>query len=303
MLKMAVLAKQVPDTKHVVGEVMKADGTLNRAALPAIFNPEDLHALELALRIKDRVGGHITVITMGPPAAAEILRDSLSRGADAGVLVTDRRLAGSDTLATSIALAAAVQKLAPLDLVLCGRQAIDGDTAQTGPQTAQKLGMPQVTYVEDVREIADGKITFFRRLGRHSEVVLAATPVFITVTSDAGEPRPLRAKRALKFRRARVAAEIAARLAKAPHSLSGEALDKAVAAEKAKLEAAGLLLPTWGVDELGLQPNLVGLAGSPTKVKRCENVVLRTGEYKQVEPTDDGARSLIGELVHDHILG
>lgn len=301
MLKMAVLAKQVPDTKHVVGEVMKPDGTLNRAALPAVFNPEDLHALELALRIKDRFGGHITVLTMGPAGAGEVLRDSLSRGADAGVLLTDRRLAGSDTLATSIALAAAIQKISPLDLVLCGRQAIDGDTAQTGPQTAQKLGLPQVAYVEDVRDVRQGKITLFRRLGRHAEIVEASLPIFVTVTADAGEARPARAKRMLKYRRARVALEIRGKLSNS--GLAGAELDQRLAQECSKLEKDGLLLTTWGVDELGLDQSLVGIPGSPTKVKKCENVVLKTGEYKQIDPNEAGARKLIGELVHDHILG
>jgi electron transfer flavoprotein beta subunit len=301
MLKMAVLAKQVPDTKHVAVEVMKPDGTLNRAALPAIFNPEDLHALEMALRIKDRFGGHVTVLTMGPMNAAEVLRDSLSRGADAGILLNDRALAGSDTLATSIALAAGVQKISPLDLVLCGRQAIDGDTAQTGPQTAQKLGLPQVTYVEDVREVGGGKITLFRRLGRHSELIEAALPIFITVTADAGDARPPRAKRLLRYRRARVMAEL--RSAYTKQGLAGDALDQRVRDECGALETQGLLLTTWGLDDLGLEPGMVGIAGSPTKVKRCENVVLKTGEYKQIDPNEAGARRLVGELVHDHILG
>ncbi|HEY3322099.1 MAG TPA: electron transfer flavoprotein subunit beta/FixA family protein [Planctomycetota bacterium] len=300
MLKMVVLAKQVPDTKHVAVEVMKPDGTLNRAALTPIFNPEDLHALELALRIKDRAGGHVTLLTMGPPSAADILRDALSRGADAGILVTDRKLAGSDTLATSVALAAAIQKISPLDLVLCGRQAIDGDTAQTGPQTAQKLGRPQVTYVEDVREITNHRVTLFRRLGRHAEVVECPLPAFVTVTSDTGDVRPPRAKRLLKYRRARTVGEI--RNALAPKIAPAE-LEQKVAEEKAALEAAGLLLATWGIDDLGIDPVLVGLGGSPTKVKKCENVVLKTGEFKQIEPTEVGAKQLITELVHDHILG
>jgi electron transfer flavoprotein beta subunit len=301
MLKMAVLAKQVPDTKHVVGEVMKPDGTLNRAALPAVFNPEDLHALELALSLKDRFGGHITVITMGPPNAAEVLRDSLSRGADQGILISDRRLAASDTLATSVALAAAVRKISPLELVLAGRQAIDGDTAQTGPQTAQKLGMAQVTYVEQVPDFQTGKITLFRRLGRHTETIECSVPVFVTVTSDAGEARPPRIKRLLKFRRARVAMELKAELTSA--GVPAAEVDRRVAEETVRLQERGLFLPTWGVDELGLENNAVGVAGSPTKVKRCENVVLKTGEFKQIEPTETGARKLIGELVHDHILG
>ncbi|MFH0938493.1 MAG: electron transfer flavoprotein subunit beta/FixA family protein [Planctomycetota bacterium] len=301
MLKMVVLAKQVPDTKHVIGEVMKPDGTLNRAALLAIFNPEDMHALEVALRIKDRWGGHITVITMGPANATDILRDSLSRGADAGILLTDRRLAGSDTLATSMALAAAVQKISPLDLVLCGRQAIDGDTAQTGPQTAHKLGLPQVTYVEDVRELRGNKLTLFRRLGRHAEIIECATPVFITVTADAGEARPACAKRLLFYRRARTAPEIRSQLSAS--GLTGEELDRRTMIECARLQEKNLLLPTWNVDDLGLDQSLVGIPGSPTKVKRCENVVLKAGAYKQIESSEAGVRGLITELVHDHILG
>jgi electron transfer flavoprotein beta subunit len=303
MLQMAVLAKQVPDTKHVVGEVMKPDGTLNRSALPAIFNPEDLHALELALRLKDRYGGRVTIISMGPPGAAEILRDALARGADSGILVTDRLLAGSDTLATSIALAAAVRRIMPLELVLSGRQAIDGDTAQTGPQTAQKLGLPQVTYVEEVREVADGRATLFRRLGRHAELIAAPLPLFLTVTSEAGLPRPPRVKRLLKYRRARTLFELRKEISAARPGTGEAELARLAAAEAQRLEAAGLLLATWDLEELGLDPSLVGLAGSPTKVHRCESVILKSGEYKKIEPTEAGARQLVAELVHDHILG
>ena len=301
MLKMAVLAKQVPDTKHVVGEVIKPDGTLNRAALLPIFNPEDLHALELALQIKDRVGGHVTVITMGPPSAATLLRDALSRGADQGVLISDRALAGSDTLATSVALAAAVRKISPVDVVLCGRQAIDGDTAQVGPQTAEKLGWAQVTYVESIREIANHKISVFRRLGRHAELIEIKVPVLLTVTNDTDTPRSPRVRQLLRYTRARTLGEIRAELTAA--KLAGDELERRVKEETARLQADGVLIPTWGIDDLGVQPELVGLAGSPTKVKRCENVILKTGEYKKIEPTDEGAGLLIGELVHDHILG
>src|SRR5512143_1015540 len=159
-----VLVKQVPDTRRVTGEAMTRDGTMNRGALPAIFNPEDLNALEMALQIKERHGGTVTVITMGPPKAADILRESLWRGADRVILLTDRRFAGADTLATSIALRQAIEKLDRYDLILAGRQAIDGDTAQVGPQTAEKLGIPQVTYAESVLEIADGAVTVERVL-------------------------------------------------------------------------------------------------------------------------------------------
>lgn len=301
MLKMAVLAKQVPDTKHVVGDVMKPDGTLNRAKLPAIFNPEDLQALELALRVKDMVGGHVTIFTMGPLRAVEILRDALARGADAAVLVTDRALAGSDTLATSIALAAAVRKIAPLDLVLAGRQAIDGDTAQTGPQTAQKLGIPQITYVEAVKEATNQRITLYRRLGRHAETIEAPMPLFASVSSGAPEARPMRAKRLFKYSRARVVGELRSKLEEA--GLKGDELSARLAAQCKELEAQGLLIPTWGIDDLGVDAAMVGLNGSPTKVHKCENVVLKSGEFKKVEPNETSLRGLVEELVHDHILG
>ena len=145
-LKIVVLAKQVPDTRNVGKDPMKADGTVNRAALPAIFNPEDLNALEQALRLKDKIEGTtVHILTMGPGRAAEIIREAMFRGADGGFLLSDRAFAGSDTLATSYALACALQNL-KTDLLICGRQAIDGDTAQVGPQVAEKLGIPQVTY-------------------------------------------------------------------------------------------------------------------------------------------------------------
>jgi len=158
-LKIVVLAKQVPDTRNVGKDAMKADGTVNRAALPAIFNPEDLNALEQALRIKDKIEGTtVHILTMGPGRAAEIIREAMYRGADGGYLLSDRAFAGSDTLATSYALACALRNL-QTDLLICGRQAIDGDTAQVGPQVAEKLGLPQVTYAEDILDITAGKIT------------------------------------------------------------------------------------------------------------------------------------------------
>ncbi len=153
-LRIVVLVKQVPDTANVTGEAMKEDGTINRSALPAVFNPEDLNALEEALKLKDRHDARVTVLTMGPPAAVQVLRESLYRGADEVILLTDKAFAGADTLATSYALSLAVQKLGGADLVLCGRQAIDGDTAQVGPQTAEKLGYPQITCVSRVDELA-----------------------------------------------------------------------------------------------------------------------------------------------------
>ena len=157
--KMVVLVKQVPDTKNITGEAMKADGTVNRAALPAVFNPEDLHALEMALQVREKYGGTVTVISMGPPSAVEVLKDALYRGADRVFLISDRAFAGSDTLATSFALKQAIQtKFPDVDIVFCGRQAIDGDTAQVGPQTAEKLDIAQVTYVESIEHLEKKKI-------------------------------------------------------------------------------------------------------------------------------------------------
>jgi electron transfer flavoprotein beta subunit len=150
----------VPDTENLTGEAMKEDGTVNRTALPTIFNPEDLNALEMALQIRDAHGGRVTVITMGPPRAVDVMREALFRGADEVVLLTDRRFAAGDTLATSYTLACAIRKLPAPDLVLCGRQAIDGDTAQTGPQLAEKLALPQFTYVDEIRDITPASPAF-----------------------------------------------------------------------------------------------------------------------------------------------
>ncbi|MFA5713367.1 MAG: electron transfer flavoprotein subunit beta/FixA family protein, partial [Bacteroidales bacterium] len=148
--RILLLAKQVPDTRNVGKDAMKEDGTVNRAALPAIFNPEDLNALEMALKIKEQIpNSEVLLLTMGPARAAEIIREGYYRGADGGILLTDRKFAGADTLATSYALSMAIGKLQP-NLVLAGRQAIDGDTAQVGPQVAEKLSWPQITYAEEI---------------------------------------------------------------------------------------------------------------------------------------------------------
>lgn len=151
-LKIVVLAKQVPDTRNVGPDAMTPEGTVNRSALPAIFNPEDLNALEQALRLKDQnPGTTVTIVTMGPGRAAEVIREAMYRGADGGYLLTDRAFAGADTLATSYALATAIKHVQPdVDIIIGGRQAIDGDTAQVGPQVAEKLGLNQITYTEEI---------------------------------------------------------------------------------------------------------------------------------------------------------
>lgn len=197
--KIVVLAKQVPDTHNVGADAMNADGTVNRAALPTVFNPEDLKALEMALRVKDRMqDATVTVVTMGPPRAAEIIKDARSRGADDGFVLSDMRFAGADTLATSYALSQAIKQLGKVDLIFGGRQAIDGDTAQVGPQVAEKLEIPQITYAEELIDVNTTSITIRRRLERGTECVKATLPVLVTVTSAANDCRFPNAHRLLR---------------------------------------------------------------------------------------------------------
>jgi len=293
---MVVLVKQVPDTKNITGEAMKEDGTVNRAALPAIFNPEDLNALEMALQVKENYGGTINVITMGPPAATEVLRESLYRGADNVYLLSDRRFAGSDTLATSFALKQAiVTKIPDFDIVFCGRQAIDGDTAQVGPQTAEKLDIPQLTYVEEIRELTDKKIVVRKSLDNGSEVVEAPIPVLLTVTSTANEPRPYIAKKLLKYRNAASKFELKNILPKYPEFSSENELKKF-------LIERGLFIETWGLEDINADPSQVGFAGSPTMVKMIESITLTGTGFKQIEPTDEGIREFVAELIEEHAI-
>ena len=301
-----VLVKQVPDTKNLTGEAMKADGTVNRAALPAIFNPEDLHALEMALDIRDRFGGTVTVITMGPPAACEVLRESLYRGADDVVLLTDRAFAASDTLATSYALGQAVKKLGQFDIILCGRQAIDGDTAQVGPQTAEKLELPQICYVERVLDVAGGKITARRAIEGGYELLRCKLPALLTVTDTANEPRPPRAKRIMQFKNAAGATELAGRARKKLETEGKEPTPEAIAAlanpQTKELQERGILLKEWAAQMAGCDPARCGGNGSPTRVKKIESVVLAGNEVKQIESTEPGIRELVHELITSHIL-
>jgi electron transfer flavoprotein beta subunit len=282
--KCVVLVKQVPDTARITGEAMNEDGTVNRAALPAIFNPEDLNALELAIQIKERFGGTVTVVTMGLPAAAEILKQSLFRGADETYLVTDRRCAASDTLATSYILSQAVKKIG-YDIVLCGRQAIDGDTAQVGPQTAEKLGIPQITYVEELKDISEGKITVRRSIGNGWQDVKTTLPVLLTVTDEANEPRVAGALNMMKYKKAKTSLEV-------------ENADEARA-----LEDKGLLIKVLNLDDIGADLQWCGRDGSPTKVHRIMSVVLTAKETRDVEPTEEGISEMVHELIVDHTIG
>ena len=298
-----VCVKQVPDTANVTAEAMKEDGTVNRSALPTIFNPEDLHALETALEVRDEYGGTVTVVTMGPPKAADVLRDSLFRGADRGILLTDRRAAASDTLATSYILAQAIRTIGRYDLVFCGRQAIDGDTAQVGPQCAEKLGIPQITYLEKMVNIHDRVARIRRNIGHGWEIVEAKLPVLITVLETANEPRPPAAKRVMRTKRARVPAEAAAEVKAAAPNASEEELAASTQRRVASLEECGLLIEQWNLDDIHADLQRCGLAGSPTKVHRVQAIVLTKEGYTEIPPTEQGVRDLIHELVVDRTWG
>ena len=298
-----VLIKQVPDTKAVTGKAMKDDGTVNRSALPAIFNPEDLNALEMALAIKDGHGGTVTAITMGPPMAVEVLRQALYRGADRAILVSDRRAAASDTLATSYILSCAVRKVARYDLVLCGRQAIDGDTAQVGPQTAEKLGLPQVTYVEEIQELRDRTIRVRRATESGFQIVEAPLPALMTVMGTANEPRPAGARRLMKWKRARTRSALAMAFQQDNGGLAGEELAARVARTADTLADQRLLLEEWNLGDVGADLDWCGRFGSPTWVNRIQSIVLTAGETKDVSPTVEGINTLVHELIEDHTIG
>jgi electron transfer flavoprotein beta subunit len=287
--KIVVLAKQVPDTRNVGKDAMKEDGTVNRAVLPAIFNPEDLNALELALRIKDEhPGSQITLLTMGPPRAAEIIRESIYRGADDGILITDKRFAGSDTLATSYAISQAIKKIGIYDMVIAGRQAIDGDTAQVGPQAAEKLGIPQITYAEELVAINEKKVTIKRRLENGVETVSSPFPCLITVHSSAAECRPRNAIQLMKYKYAKTSIE----MDETPEYI------KQIVAKRSYLN-----IPIWTVDDIQADETWLGLSGSPTKVKHIENVILQAKESKILSASDEDMNAFIKELIENHTIG
>jgi electron transfer flavoprotein beta subunit len=290
-----VLVKQVPDTANISGEAMKEDGTVSRAALPAIFNPEDLHALEMALQVKEQHGGQVTVLTMGPPRAAEVLREALYRGADRVILLTDRKTAGSDTLATSYALKCAVEKTENYDLVFCGRQAIDGDTAQVGPQVAEKLGLPQITYAEAIESLDGDQIVIRRAFPLGTETVKCALPCLLTVVDSANQPRPPSARRMIAYKMAAIPQEYAKMLEKWPEFETEEALE-------AYLDERNLKITVWSGVDAGVDYDKVGLSGSPTKVLKIDSMVLEASGSKEFDANEEGISALVHELVEDYIL-
>ena len=284
-----VLAKQVPDTHNVGKDAMKADGTVNRAALAAIFNPEDLNALEQALRIKDKhPGTTVSLLSMGPVRAAEVLREGLYRGADKGYLLSGREFAGSDSLATSYALSCAIRKMGKVDMIICGRQAIDGDTAQTGPQVAEKLGFPQITYAEEILDVSEKTITVKRRLERGVEVLRGQLPIVVTVNGSAAPCRPRNAKRLMKYKYAKTQSE---------RQESGtdytEFYDN----------HSYLNITEWGASDVEHDPKWLGLSGSPTKVKAIESVVFTAKESKNLTADDEQIEEMMKELIANHTIG
>ena len=291
-LKIVVLAKQVPDTRNVGPDAMTPEGTVNRAALPAVFNPEDLNALEQALRLKEQFpGSTISVLTMGLPKSAEVIREALYRGADQGYVVTDRPLGGADTLATSYTLSQAIKKIGECDIILCGRQAIDGDTAQVGPQIAEKLGLPQVTYTEEILSLdpAQKKIVIRRHIDGGVETVEAPLPLVVTVNGSAAPCRPRNVKRLMKYKNATAAAERT--------SEQAEAL-AALIAKKPYLD-----ITQWGAADIEADPAQIGKAGSPTNVKAVQNIVFKAKESRTLTSSDEDIDTLIQELLNEKIIG
>ncbi len=291
-LNLIVLIKQVPDTQNITGNAMKEDGTVNRAALPAIFNPEDLHALEAALTIKDSVpGSKVHVLTMGPPAAVQVLKESLYRGADFVALISDRRFAAADTLATSYALKCAIEKIGAYDIVFCGRQAIDGDTAQVGPQTAEKLGLNQITCVSMIEnlDVEKREITAVRSIEGGYERIRARLPILLTLTDENYLPRPPSAKKMMTYKNATT-------------EMSVTDFDDSYLTSGAELKAENTI-SLWDIDLIGADPESCGLAGSPTKVKKIDLVVLKSENLRIIENTDEAIGDMVHELIADHTLG
>lgn len=291
-LKIIVLAKQVPDTRNVGPDAMTPEGTVNRAALPAVFNPEDLNALEQALRLKDQFpGSTISVVTMGLPKSAEVIREALYRGADYGYVVTDRCLGGADTLATSYTLAQAIKKIGNYDIILGGRQAIDGDTAQVGPQIAEKLGLTQITYAEEILNLDEQarRITVKRHIDGGVETVEGPLPLVVTVNGSAAPCRPRNAKRVMKYKKATAAAERGAEVS---------AEYEALLATKPFLN-----ITQWGAADIDADLTQVGKAGSPTNVKAVKNIVFKAKESRTMTGSDADVEGLIVELLASNTIG
>ncbi len=261
-MKIIVCIKQVPDTKG--GVKFNPDGTLDRGAMLAIMNPDDKAGLEAALRLKDQYGAEVTVLTMGLPKAADVLREAIAMGADKGVLVTDRVLGGADTWATSTTIAGAIRNL-EYDLIITGRQAIDGDTAQVGPQIAEHLQIPVISYAEDIK-VDGNKVTVKRMYDDRYHMVEAQMPCLITALQELNEPR---------------------------YMTPGGIFD-----------ACKAEITTWGRADLkDVDDSNIGLAGSPTKIARASDKVRKgAGEKFVPESPADAVDIIVGKLKEKHVI-
>jgi len=253
-MKIIVCIKQVPDAKDV--RLDPETNTLAREGVESIMNPYDQHALEAGVSIKEAVGGEVTVISMGPPQAEEVLRQAISCGADKGVLVSDRSFAGADTWATSYTLAKAIMTLGDFDLIICGKQAIDGDTAQVGPGLARRLGIPYATCIQKIREAGDSAIVMERMMDDGYDVLRSGLPLLITVVKDINQPR--------------------------------------VPSLKGKMKAKKVEVQVLSAEDIGADPACIGLPGSPTQVvkvfppePRGERAILSGTVDEQVEQLVD----------------
>lgn len=256
-MKIVVAVKQVPDTAEV--RIDEERGTLIREGVPSILNPFDEYALEEAMKWRDELGGSVAVVTMGPPQAEAVLKEAVSMGADEAVLLSDRAFAGADTWATSHTIARAVEKIGHVDMVITGKQAIDGDTAQTGPGVAASLDWPQITFVGKVRDLTESEIVAERYVEGGCEVVKSSLPVVLTILKDANTPRL--------------------------PSLRG------------KMKARKMEVPVWGLEDLGLHDEEVGLDGSPTRVvKIMTPEAAADGDIHEGEP-EELARKLVDLLM------
>ena len=289
-MNIIVCIKQVPDTTEV--KINPQTGTLIREGVPSIMNPDDKGGLEFALQLKDQYGAHVTVITMGLPQADAILREALAMGVDRAILLTDRKLGGADSLATSSSLAGALRTM-DYDLIVTGRQAIDGDTAQVGPQVAEKLGLPQVTYAEEIMKIEDSKITIRRGIAGGVETVEAPMPLLITVNGSAAECRPRNAKLVQKYKRA-LGVQEKAEITKAGQPLPYEDDYK---------QFPYLNIEEWSVADVDADVVQCGLSGSPTKVKTIQNIVFQAKESKVISSADGEIDDLMKELIENHTIG
>jgi|WetSurSiteA1Bulk_404760.scaffolds.fasta_scaffold00201_13 electron transfer flavoprotein beta subunit len=254
-MKIVICIKQVPDTAEV--KINPETGTLIREGVPSIINPFDLHALEAGLKIKEKTGGSVTVLTMGPPQAETALREAIAMGADEAILLSDRAFAGSDTWATSYTLSKAIAKL-DADIIICGKQAIDGDTAQVGPETAEFLNIPHVSYVRKIEEIAQDSIKVQRMMDEGYDLIESSLPVLLTVVKELNEPR--------------------------------------MPSLKGKMAAKKAVIKTWGVSDILANEDDIGLKGSPTQVKNVFTPEMRS-DRKILEGTpDEQVDALLQEL-------